>query len=114
MFRYSGHPMVRSVLPQPVGGRFRIVAEALLALAKRLLGPLAVLDVGRRPVPFHNVAGFVAQRYGLEQKPAIFTIETPEPGFERARHTGFPSRAPLHQHVLLVVRIKSARPADYG
>src|ERR1700748_28127 len=106
--------MVRSVLPQPIGGRFGIVAEALLALAKRLLGPLAVLDVGRRPVPFDNVARLVAQRDGLEQKPAIFTTETPAPAFERSRHTGFPYCAPLHQHVLLVVRMKSARPADFG
>src|SRR5882757_280866 len=59
--------MVRSSLPEPVGGRFGIVAKALLALAKCLLGPLAVLDIGRRAVPFDNVAQLIAQRLGLEQ-----------------------------------------------
>ena len=49
VFRYVGEPVVRTVPPDPIGGRFGIITKALLALAKGLLGPLAVLDVGGRP-----------------------------------------------------------------
>ena len=56
----------------------------------------------------------IVQRLGLEPKPAILTIEMPEPGFEPAGHTGRPNSAPLHQHPLLVVRMKSARPTQRG
>src|SRR5437868_8418178 len=105
--------MVRSGLPEPIGGRFGIIAKALLTLAKRLLGPLAVLDVGRRPIPFDDVALLIAQRHGLKQKPAVFTIEAPKPSFKPAWHTGLPYCAPLHQHALLVLGVKSARPASF-
>src|SRR6202165_985498 len=114
MVRYAGDKVVRSGLPEPVGGRFRIAAKALLALAKCLLGSLAVLDVGRRPVPFDNVAQLIAQRFGAEPKPAIFTIVAPEPVFKLTSHTGLPYGAPLLQHALLVGRVKSARPASFG
>jgi hypothetical protein len=83
---YTDEPVVRPGLPEPVRSRFGIITKALLALAKGLLGPLAVLDVGGRPVPFDNVARLIAQRHGLEQEPAIFTIEAPEPGFKPAWH----------------------------
>jgi hypothetical protein len=102
--------MVGPGFPEPVGGRFGIVAKALLAVAKCVLGQLAVLDVGRRAVPFDNVARLIAQRHGFEQKPAIFTIEAPEPRFKAASHAGLPYRAPLHQHTLIVVWMKSSRP----
>src|ERR1700687_4209877 len=114
VLRYAGDPVVRSGLPEPVGGRFGVIAKTLLALAKCLLGPLAVLDIGRRPVPFDNVAQLIAQRLGAEQKPAIFTIVAPEPGFKPTSHTGLPYCAPLLQHALPVVRMKSARPASFG
>src|ERR1700674_4825336 len=113
MIRYAGDPVVRSGLPEPVGSGFGIVAKALLALAKCHLGPLAVLDVGGRPVPFDNVARLVAQRLGFEQKPAIFTIKALEPSFKAASRTGLPYCAPLHQHSRLVVRMKSPRPASF-
>src|SRR5258708_20458466 len=100
--------MVRSGLPEPVGGRFGIVAKTLLALAKCLLGPLTVLYVGRRPVPFDNVAQLVAQRLGAEQKPAIFPIEAPEPSFKPASHTGLSYCAPLLQHTHPALRLKDA------
>src|SRR5258708_16634710 len=106
--------MVRSGLPEPVGGRFGIVAKALLAVAKCVLGQLAVLDVGRRAVPFDNVARLIAQRLGLEQKPAIFAIETPQASFKPAAPTGLPYCAPLDQHTLLLVRMERARPASLG
>src|SRR5882724_12479601 len=84
VLRYAGDPVVRSGLPEPVGGRFGIIAKALLALAKCHLSSLAVLDVCRRPVPFDNVAQLIAQRLGAVQKPAIFTVEAPEPSFKLA------------------------------
>src|SRR6266849_5964077 len=103
--------MVRSGLPEPIGGRFGVIAKALLAFTKRHLGSLAVLDVGRRSVPFDNVARLIAQRLGAQQEPAILAIEAPEPCFEPASHTGFPYCAPLPQHAPHVVGMKSARPA---
>src|ERR1700693_1456954 len=109
VLRYAGDPVVRSGLPEPVGSGFGIVAKALLALAKCHLGPLAVLDVGGRPVPFDNAARLIAQRLGFEQKPAIFTIKAPEPSFKSSSHTGLAYCAPLHHHALLVVRVKSGR-----
>src|ERR1700730_8653091 len=114
MVRYASDKVVRSGLPEPVGGRFRIVAKALLALAKCLLGSLAVLDVGRRPVPFDNVAQLIVQRLGAEQKPAIFPVEAPQPSFKLASHAGLPYCAPLLQHARLVVRMKSTRPPRCG
>ena len=114
VFSYPGDPVVGSVLPEPIGGRFSIITKALLALAKCLFGPLAVLDVGRRSVPLNDVAGIVAQRLGLKQEPAILAIETSEPGLERASHARLPDCAPLLQHTFLVIRMKSARPASFG
>src|SRR5258707_7509705 len=98
--------MVGSALPEPVGTGFGIIAKALLALAKGDLGPLAVLDVGRRTIPFDNVACLIAQRLGPEQGPAIFTIVAPEPSFKLARPAGMTYRAPLLQHALPVVTIE--------
>jgi len=40
--------------------------------------PLAILDVGGRPVPFDNVALLNRTAARLETKPAIFTIEAPQ------------------------------------
>src|SRR5258705_1288720 len=74
MIRYAGDPVVRSCLPEPVGGRLGVIAKALLTFAKRLLRPLAVLDVGRRSVPFDNVPTLIAQRLGPKQKPPVLTI----------------------------------------
>src|ERR1700751_3435675 len=48
-----------------------------LTSAQFLLGPLAVLDIRRRAIPFDNVAILVAQRHASKQEPAIFAVETP-------------------------------------
>src|ERR1700722_14384889 len=114
MLRYADDPVVWSSLPEPVGGRFGVIAKALLALAKCNLCQLPVLDVGRRPVPLDNVAQLIAQGLGAEQKPAVFTIEAPEPSFKLASPTGLPYCAPLLQHARRVVRMKRARPASRG
>src|SRR5271167_4828045 len=89
VLRYLGDPVVGSGLPEPVGSGF-----------------------GGRPIPFDNVARLIAQRPGFEQKPAIF-IKAPEPSFKPASHTELPYCAPLHQHALLVVRMRSPRPASF-
>ena len=52
VFRNTCEDVVRPAFPKPIGSRFGVVAEALLALPKRCLSPLAILDVGIRPVPF--------------------------------------------------------------
>src|SRR5882757_8583143 len=114
MVRHAGEKVVRPGLPEPVGGRFGIVAKALLALSKRVLGELEVFDIGSRPIPFDNVARLVAHRLGFEQKPAILAIEAPEPSFKPTPRPGFPYCTPLLQHALLVVRMKSARPASFS
>src|SRR5713101_2820145 len=113
MFRYAGDPVVRSGLPEPVGSRFGKVTKALLALAKRNLCQLAVLDIGSRPIPFDDVAHLIAQWLVAEQKPAIFTVEAPEPCFGLASHTGDPYRAPRLQLALDVVRMNNAGPVPF-
>src|ERR1700722_7775236 len=105
--------MVRHGLPQPTRAGFGIIAKALLALAKCLFGPLAVLDVGGRSIPFDNVAEVIAQRIGTEQEPAVFAIETPEPRLKLAWQARLPNSRPLHQHGLLVVGVKRAWPAGF-
>src|SRR5258708_21246687 len=99
--RDAGEAVIRPGLPEPVGGGFGIIAKALLALAKRNFGQLAVLDISPRPVPFDNVARLIAQRLRLEQKPAIFTVETSAPRFKPASPTGLPYCPPLHPHAPL-------------
>ena len=81
VLRYADDSVVRSALPEPIGRRFGIVAKTLLALAKCLFGALAVLDIGRRSIPFDDVARLIPQRLGVEPKPTIFTVEAPETGF---------------------------------
>ena len=81
MFRYAGDPMVRSGLPEPIGGRFSIIAEALLALPQRHLGPFAVLDVDARSIPFDDISDLVAKRYVMDQVPAVHSTSPPHPSF---------------------------------
>src|SRR6202045_1586828 len=114
MLRDADDPVVRPGLPEPVGGRFGIIAKALFARSKGLFGPLAVLNIVSRAIPFGDVAQLIAQWLSLEQKPAIFTIDAPEPGLEPAPYSGRLYGAPLLQHTLLVVRMKRARPAKPG
>src|ERR1700684_3141714 len=108
-FSSSNIPDEAAGLAHSLGfGQFRFASPQLF------LGPLAVLNIGRRPVPFDNDACLVAQRLGLEQKPTIFAIKAPEPSFKSTSHTGLPYCAPLLQHTFLVVRMKRARPASFG
>src|SRR5260370_42042113 len=113
MLRYGGEQMVRAGLPEPVGSSFGKVTKALLALAKRNLCQLAVLDIGSRPIPFGDVAYLIAQWLVAEQKPAILAVEAPEPCFGLAPHTGHPYRPPRLQQARDVVRMNRAGPAEF-
>src|SRR5713226_1744878 len=44
MHGQPGERVVRASLPEPIRGRLRVVAEALLTLPQRLLGPFALGD----------------------------------------------------------------------
>src|SRR5579863_4876618 len=107
---YPCDPMIRSCFPEPVRGRFGIVSKALFAFTKRQLCKLAVLDVGRRAIPARDTSRLIAQRLRLEQKPAIYPIEAPQPGFQTTSFSGFPDGGPLYIDVLLVFGMKGARP----
>src|SRR4029077_4067990 len=62
--KVSDETVVRAGLPIPIGRRFGEIAEALLALAKRIFGPFLLFDVGIGAVPFYDVSEFVTQRLG--------------------------------------------------
>src|ERR1700722_9771013 len=51
MLRYTGDPVIRPGFPEPVGGRFRIVAKALVALAESFFGALAFRHVDDKDNP---------------------------------------------------------------
>jgi hypothetical protein len=70
-----------------------------LAPLQGRLGLLAVLDVGRRARPVHEVSPLVARRHRTQEAPAIRAIATAEAGFRlpwRSRGTevcpGLPQR----------------------
>src|ERR1700682_6128343 len=42
--------------------------------SKQHLGPLSVLDVGNRSIPFDDVSQLVAQRHGAAQEPTVCTV----------------------------------------
>src|ERR1039458_3131438 len=54
--------------------------EPLLA-SRQVFYALAILDVGRRPVPSHNFMGFVAERLDPEQEPMKDAIGPPQSSF---------------------------------
>src|ERR1700722_10644675 len=51
MLRYTGDPVIRPGFPEPVGGRFGIVAKALVALAESFFGALAFRHVDDKDNP---------------------------------------------------------------
>src|SRR3954471_21367596 len=58
-------------LAQPL--RFR---QVRFTRSEALLRPFSVLDVEIDPVPFDDVPGFVSQRVGTKQEPAICAVKT--------------------------------------
>src|SRR3984893_14770136 len=87
-FRITGETVVGTGFPKPIGGRFGVVAKPLFALPQPLLGPFPVLDINARSIPFDDVSGLVAPRYGMDQPPAIHSIGPPQSGFMLERCPG--------------------------
>src|SRR5271166_2607656 len=94
MLRNTGETVVGTGFPKPIRGYFGVVAKPLLALAQRLLGLLPVLDIDARSIPFDDVSDLVAQRYVIDQPPAICSICPPGSGFKLERYPGRQGGAP--------------------
>src|SRR6266850_1714251 len=45
---------------------------------------LPIFNIGIRSIPSNDVSRLITQRYGADQEPAIFAIETPQPCFHLA------------------------------
>src|SRR5882724_482126 len=82
----------------------------LLGGAKRL-GPLSIFDVGRRPVPLDDLAGFVAKRFDLEQEPLIDAVGTPQPRLAPAGLALGKERLPHPRQSAEIVRVDRGLPA---
>src|SRR5882762_4465440 len=82
-----------------------------LVLTESIFGLLTVLDVGRRPIPFDDFSGPVAQRFDSKQKPPIFAVEALEPSFHLALRAGIPCLAPHPLQVCHIVRMNYASPS---
>ena len=89
---------------------FGEIAEALLALAKRVFGTLLVFDVGIGAVPFDDVAEFVTQRLGTAQEPAIFAVRSADAFDVLVGSPGFHGDAPLVRHSCALVRMHHVDP----
>src|SRR5207344_3102665 len=80
-------------------------------LTEDIFGLLAVLDVGRRPIPFDDFSGLVAQRFDSKQEPPIFAVEALEPSFDLALCAGIPYLAPHPRQACQIVRMNDASPS---
>jgi hypothetical protein len=56
--------------------------EPLLA-SRQVLCAFAIFDVGRRPIPPDNFAGFVTERFTAKRKPPEDTVGASQPHFTR-------------------------------
>ena len=79
--------------------------------AQVLLSPLAILDVYAGSVPFEDVARFIPQWIGANQKPSIGTVETTNPSFRVDWGARSQTRLPLLDKSLTVVGMNRFRPA---
>lgn len=72
--------------------------EPLFA-SRQALCTFAIFDVGRRPIPPDNFAGFVAERFDPEQERTKDAVRTPQPYFALLRIISPAERLPfLHQN----------------
>src|SRR5262249_32547847 len=71
----------RRRIKQECAGETRLLAlrQKALALAQRLLGTLAILDIDPDRIPSDNVASLVVQRNAVRCVPAILAISAPYP-----------------------------------
>src|SRR5215467_14913564 len=77
-------------------------------LPKLRFGLLAVVDVGRRSIPFGNKSLIVLDRYSTKSEPAILAILSPQPCFFLEGLASSQSRAPFLYAA--VVRVKNLDP----
>ena len=80
-------------------------AEALLALAQRLLGALALVDIGPGGVPAYDPPSVVAQRGDTNEEPPVLTVPSPEARFRLPRSGLGKSALPSRRERIDVVRV---------
>src|ERR1700730_13146433 len=74
--------------------------------SKLHLGPLSVLDVRNRSIPFDDVSQLVAQRHGAAQEPAVFTVSPAHAKLELGMLPSCQRRAPILSGDCHVVRME--------
>src|SRR5206468_738795 len=79
-------------------------------LADPLFGPLSVLDIDTRPIPFHDVSQLVAQRHVADQPPAILPVRPSQPCFTLHRLTLREGCAPLVHEPREVIGMNCGAP----
>src|SRR5271170_87824 len=81
-----------------------------LASAQCLLSCSEILNIDIRSVPPDDRSVIVTLRSASAQKPSIFAIETPEPGFGFVRAASADSRLPFVHKNLNVIGMYHRRP----
>src|ERR1700733_12951889 len=110
MLGYSDVTVVRPGLPVPIGSRLGKIAEALLALAKRIFGPLLVFDFAIDAVPFHDVSELVAQWLGTAQEPAVLPVRAADAFYVFIGRPSSHGSAPSICHFCAFLRMKYFGP----
>src|ERR1700676_4985100 len=75
------------------------------------LGPLSVLDVGNRSIPFDDVSQLVAQRHGAAWEPAVFTISPAHAELELGMLPSCQRSAPVLSGDCYIVRMECGQYA---
>jgi hypothetical protein len=93
----GGPVLESSCIERPTShvGKALPLSKIKLALLKRLLGALAVLDVDAGSMPLDDVSQFVPHGDFVVQHPAILTVSAPYACFVQERLTASQGRAPL-------------------
>src|SRR5206468_10138912 len=74
-------------------------------------GPLSVVDVGSRSVPFDDVPLRIAQRHSAQHEPAILPVSAPQTCFLLERLSSRQSRAPLVDGAVFGMKCVHPTPA---
>ena len=91
--------------------RVDLSPDQLLGRQQGILGAFARLDIGVGAVPLQNPARVVPQRGVAKEKPAVFTVEAPDPRFQFARRALRQCLLPLRLQTRHVVRMDGDRPS---
>ena len=94
----------RALVPTDAG-------RSYIAAAKRILGLLLVLNIGRRAVPSDDVRRLIAQRIGAQQEPAVFAIEPPKPSLCFTSRARLPYLVPHLWQVFQIVWMNRISPS---